>query len=142
MGPGAAGGPEGPTGRHFRGPKGAMGRHISKKSNFMPIAMDLGPRGPKKPHGAPWGPMGPRGAPWGPLGPLGPLWGGFWAGFGRHLGPLGPLGPLGTLGTRARDQGPGTRDQGPWVEPSGSICLGPSLFCATFLISSSPNGPD
>ena len=73
--------PEGPKGRLFRGPKGPTGRHISKKCNFLwgvdflgrPIAMDLGPRGPKGPHGAPWGPTGPRGAPQGPLGPQGAL---------------------------------------------------------------------
>ena len=71
MGPGVPEEPKGPTGRHFRVPKGLRGptgRHFSKKCNFLwgvrflsrPIAMDLGPQGPKEPLGALWalGPLG------------------------------------------------------------------------------------
>ena len=56
---------------------------------LRPIAMDLGPQGPKGAQGGPRGPLGaPRaalgvpkgpkrakGAPWAPKGPLGPCWG-------------------------------------------------------------------
>ena len=49
-----------------------------------PIAMDLGPQGPKRPHGVPWGPLGPHGAPRGPMGPLGAPW-----------APWGPRAPKG-----------------------------------------------
>ena len=80
MGPGGAGGPEGPTAHHFQGPKGTHGAPFFQKvqfsvggSFFEPTHRNglgapgpKGPTGPRGAHGAPWGPTGPRGAPWAP----------------------------------------------------------------------------
>ena len=84
-----------------------------------PIAMDLGPQGPKGPTGGPWGgPRGPLGAPRGPLGPPGPPGGPARPPARPPGGPLGgSKGSLGAHGApgQGRPRGPGA--QGAQVAP-------------------------